>query len=164
MGRPKTKTQIINAAKNPKYQGRDFCSRQCFGRWMGKEHGFGTPNNPHTGGRIPTIACKRGHIRTEEDTYYFTNKQGYLCRQCKLCQKIYRETSEVRRKQEQAHGIIRVKSVRKKSRHKLVTHCSRGHLFDEKNTYISSNGTKQCRECGRISHRKNYKKALKKVK
>ena len=27
------------------------------------------------------------------------------------------------------------------------THCIRGHLFDEKNTYITKDGTRKCRKC-----------------
>lgn len=30
------------------------------------------------------------------------------------------------------------------------THCRRGHLYDEANTYIMKNGYRQCRECKRI--------------
>jgi hypothetical protein len=30
------------------------------------------------------------------------------------------------------------------------THCIAGHPFDEANTYIRPNGTRVCRECGRI--------------
>lgn len=29
------------------------------------------------------------------------------------------------------------------------THCKRGHLFDEANTHIDTNGSRQCRTCGR---------------
>ena len=33
------------------------------------------------------------------------------------------------------------------------THCRHGHAFDEANTYIRRNGSRRCRECGRIAMR-----------
>jgi hypothetical protein len=36
----------------------------------------------------------------------------------------------------------------------MKTHCVNGHPFDLKNTYIHSNGDRQCRECGRLYARK----------
>ena len=33
------------------------------------------------------------------------------------------------------------------------THCLRGHLFDEANTYITPRGTRNCRECKRAAGR-----------
>jgi hypothetical protein len=30
---------------------------------------------------------------------------------------------------------------------KLKTYCKRGHPFDEANTYIAANGTRQCKAC-----------------
>lgn len=33
------------------------------------------------------------------------------------------------------------------------THCKRGHLFDEKNTYITRSGGRQCRQCCAIRER-----------
>jgi hypothetical protein len=39
------------------------------------------------------------------------------------------------------------------SRHHLGT-CCRGHLFDEANTYIAKNGTRHCRKCDVLRHKK----------
>ncbi len=33
---------------------------------------------------------------------------------------------------------------------RIKTHCIRGHLFDEYNTYIRPNGTRKCRACGAL--------------
>ena len=37
------------------------------------------------------------------------------------------------------------------------TYCPRGHPYDEENTYITSQGKRQCRICHREQHRKAYK-------
>jgi hypothetical protein len=37
-----------------------------------------------------------------------------------------------------------------------LTHCKSGHLFDEENTIVRSNGTRNCRACARI-HARNYR-------
>lgn len=36
-------------------------------------------------------------------------------------------------------------------RHKLLSHCSRGHKFTEKNTYIKPNGARNCKSCLKIN-------------
>lgn len=37
-----------------------------------------------------------------------------------------------------------------------VTHCKRGHPFDDANTYYPPRGRRQCRECARIRQRKQH--------
>ena len=41
-----------------------------------------------------------------------------------------------------------------------MTHCFRGHEFDESNTLINKNGTRRCRKCNHLKYlkRKNAKK------
>lgn len=44
---------------------------------------------------------------------------------------------------------------------KLKTHCLRGHEYDEENTYIYSDGRRQCRKCVRIRVRQcRYRKRI----
>ena len=40
---------------------------------------------------------------------------------------------------------------------KEKTHCSRGHAYDEVNTYIDPDGHRHCRACRRERKRKNYR-------
>lgn len=39
-----------------------------------------------------------------------------------------------------------------------VTHCHRGHLYDEENTYYRSDGRRMCKTCGRENKRRNAEK------
>lgn len=39
------------------------------------------------------------------------------------------------------------------ARHRAVTHCPRGHEYDETNTYTRPNGSRQCRACARVRRR-----------
>lgn len=41
----------------------------------------------------------------------------------------------------------------------LLTHCKRGHAFDEANTYVSPTGQRQCRQCRNASFRAAKKRA-----
>lgn len=44
---------------------------------------------------------------------------------------------------------------RQVSHNKHKTHCIRGHLFDEKNTYVRNDtGARMCRKCGKIRQRR----------
>lgn len=36
----------------------------------------------------------------------------------------------------------------------VQTHCIRGHIFDDANTKIRKNGTRECRKCGTLRHAK----------
>lgn len=38
------------------------------------------------------------------------------------------------------------------------THCHRGHLFDEENTYLTPNGRRSCRACLRIARLAYYRR------
>ncbi len=46
------------------------------------------------------------------------------------------------------HGAIALKAAQ--------THCIHGHDFDAKNTYIRSNGTRECRACKKRRRREPY--------
>jgi hypothetical protein len=35
-----------------------------------------------------------------------------------------------------------------------ITHCPKGHEYDEKNTYIRKNGSRKCRECNKLNEAK----------
>lgn len=48
-------------------------------------------------------------------------------------------------------------SRKKRLRGQNKTHCLRGHIFNEANTYFSANGTRHCRECGALFARQ-YRK------
>lgn len=43
---------------------------------------------------------------------------------------------------------------------KLKTHCPQGHEYNNKNTHYTSDGSRQCRICGRINQRKYKRKKL----
>lgn len=45
---------------------------------------------------------------------------------------------------------------RGRSNNARKTHCPQGHLYDEANTYIDSNGSRHCRACMRESARRQY--------
>jgi hypothetical protein len=51
------------------------------------------------------------------------------------------------------------------SHYGILTHCVRGHEYDERNTYVNPRGQRQCRACARVrskaSHeaRRNHKLA-----
>jgi hypothetical protein len=38
-------------------------------------------------------------------------------------------------------------------RNPKLTHCHRGHLYDDENTYTTPSGIRSCRECTRVSNR-----------
>lgn len=42
------------------------------------------------------------------------------------------------------------------ARRRAQTHCKRGHLFDEANTYWKPNGARRCRACSRVSNLAAY--------
>lgn len=42
--------------------------------------------------------------------------------------------------------------------HAVKTHCPAGHLYDEINTYLDSDGSRHCRMCGMLNARR-YRKA-----
>ncbi len=42
------------------------------------------------------------------------------------------------------------------AKHARQTHCIHGHEFNEENTYICSNGARQCKPCGRAFRRARY--------
>jgi len=44
------------------------------------------------------------------------------------------------------------------------THCIRGHVFDEANTYLTREGARQCRTCERARHRRQKAEMTKRDK
>lgn len=49
--------------------------------------------------------------------------------------------------------------AKRDSARKAQTHCKRGHEFTAENTYLSTNGTRHCRECSRMHDRKRNRDA-----
>lgn len=58
------------------------------------------------------------------------------------------------------NGLRGLTIQRRKERAAAQTHCKRGHLFDEANTYIKGDGARACRACRRMLDRK-YRAARK---
>lgn len=46
------------------------------------------------------------------------------------------------------HGFVGAHKSAERS--KALTHCKRGHPWDEANTYVAKNGDRFCRACGRL--------------
>jgi len=42
----------------------------------------------------------------------------------------------------------------------IKTHCPKGHLYDEKNTYFRPNGSRKCRTCNAISMKERFYNAI----
>jgi len=88
----KRKISEILSSKKWHDQQRYYCSRQCFGRYAGKNYGFGIhPENTRGGHSEPITHCKRGHLLIGSNIYAYIGKNGYKLRQCRLCQKIRAE-------------------------------------------------------------------------
>lgn len=47
---------------------------------------------------------------------------------------------------------------RGRQNHQAQTHCKRGHPFSEANTYVKSNGARECRACSR-TYKREWKRA-----
>jgi hypothetical protein len=92
-------------------------------------------------------SCRRGHLYTNATTAY-GNGQRY----CRLCMWI-RHDWDTRRLIEGNGDTIMAKS-------KMITHCPQGHEYNERNTYIASRGSRQCRKCNSKSSYE-YKQRLK---
>lgn len=82
--------------------------------------------------------CKNGHEFTPENVPLKTSK-GRGCRAC---------NREKRRRFQERQRVKRPLVARTPR-----THCKRGHLLDETNTYITKLGYRDCRECGLIKQR-----------
>ena len=48
-------------------------------------------------------------------------------------------------------AVTHRENVLRGARGRLVTHCPKGHVYDEKNTYVDTRGLRNCRTCGRAS-------------
>jgi len=95
--------------------------------------------------------CKRGHEFIEENTYTSPNGRKH----CRSCRKVSEATQRAKGPRDRAKEIERGK-VKK-------TICKHGHMFTEENTYVKTNGARQCRECTRMLGRKRYQRLYKKV-
>lgn len=79
------------------------------------------------------LRCRNGHLRTSK-TVYRDPRDRQDCRQCA-------HENNARRIREQRIA------------NHLLTHCARGHVFDEANTKIRANGTWLCRACDALRAR-----------
>lgn len=79
--------------------------------------------------------CPKGHEYTPENTYASPSSGGRTCRTC------IREWRAARSEREKAERRQRPQVER--------THCRNGHLLDETNLYVRSNGWQSCRSCDR---------------
>lgn len=80
--------------------------------------------------------CRRGHLKTPDNTYEFTDANGYLHRYCRQCQR----------------DAIGVKKPRPGVRSE--THCRNGHAFAVVGFYVRKRGGIRCRECTRETNRR----------
>lgn len=92
--------------------------------------------------------CKRGHERTETNTYVDPSG-NFHCRPClRLRERGYEQRDRGKRKAMPPRPP--------------VTHCKRGHEFTDANTSVTPDGRRQCRECHRTRNREwmreNYRK------
>lgn len=94
--------------------------------------------------------CSKGHEFTPDNTIFVK-----LGRQCATCQKmknskIAAEAKEVRRKRalgELPTGTISIKNAR--------SHCSRGHEFNDENTYVDPDGRRKCKPCAKMARERS---------
>ena len=122
--------------------------------------------NRHYGARI--FACPQGHLYTEENTYTNPNRgaKGRTCRICKYesnlnrLSKIHYEKGCKKSFKGFPISSDWTEVTCRRCLEQIRTHCRKGHLMNEQNTYFysRSNGTTQkfCRECQRIVD-KNYR-------
>lgn len=50
--------------------------------------------------------------------------------------------------------VTRKENAQRGARGRLVTHCPRGHAYDEANTYVTKQGRRDCRACHRMESHK----------
>jgi len=72
--------------------------------------------------------CRKGHILNKDNIYVVPSTGHIRCRKC--------------------IGMYHPKIVDKHNRDK--TRCKRGHEFNEKNTYIRKNNSRQCKKCVKL--------------
>jgi hypothetical protein len=60
---------------------------------------------------------------------------------------------------------MRDMAAKRRARNQCDTHCQRGHEFTPENTYTRRNGVhRTCKECVRLSHRRQYREGIGKPK
>lgn len=88
--------------------------------------------NVRRGEHVTKNQCVNGHTLTPDNLYF--RKNG--ARRCRVC--------AAERRQSMRDGIAPPASYRREV--SRLTHCKRGHAFDEANTLVSS-GVRYCRTC-----------------
>lgn len=89
--------------------------------------------------KVEQTHCAQGHELSEDNV--FMNKSGV--RGCKTCR---RDSTRRYRERDPQPSDTRFGAANRRK-----THCPQGHPYDEDNTYVSSRGTRACRECRRVS-------------
>lgn len=110
-----------------------ICARERNARYMDRKRGHPVMGRPDI-----TTHCPAGHP--------YANDAQHPRGHCPTCRK-----ERGRRQYRMKHGIP-LDAPPQLSRKR--THCMRGHLFTEENTYHHPNGTRICRECLRESKRR----------
>ena len=77
--------------------------------------------------------CPQKHPYDEDNTGYARDEKGNSFRYCRECRRIARKQKSLAEGRKPSPGER--------------THCPQGHPYDERNTYHTSNGRRQCRTC-----------------
>lgn len=94
--------------------------------------------------------CRNGHDLTGEDAYVSAGDHQ-TCREC------VRLSREARAERIAAGGPVVIDPARA-SWQRDKTHCKNGHEFTPANTIARSDGSRKCRECGRIKSREHMRR------
>ena len=69
-----------------KHTNLSYCSHSCLGKMLGRTVGFTAhPENMEKGRRPLGTHCKRGHERTEVNTYSYQRPNGRVDKDCRKC-------------------------------------------------------------------------------
>lgn len=103
--------------------------------------------------------CTKGHEFTEANAYIRIVK-GQRHRRCRICLLDWQNNSEkgkairartvAKRKAQDTRSVEERKRATAEGRASYcasITHCPKGHLYDEKNTYRNAKGHRTCRKC-----------------
>lgn len=114
--------------------------------WLGpKRRGYGRIQHEGRGQRVHRVAYELVHGPIPEGLVI-----DHLCRNRGCVNPAHLEPVTAGENVLRGEGISAV-NARK-------THCKRGHLFDEANTWISRKGRRHCRTCSRLRMRKQRAK------
>lgn len=103
-----------------------------------------------------TFRC--GHERTPENSVR-NGKTGTTCRTCN--NERHRQRYAANLEQSRAAVRERMRKHRgglKGHRNERKTHCPNGHSYDAENTYLTPDGSRQCKTCRREHVRQSYEK------